>query len=203
MPLHEGSGIPEPPEKIHWNRVSTLTEGVKVFIGGKIEAQNNRYSFVSSKEEPLMVIFYNCPDSELTSAIIRAARNRNEYWNSFSSFSLVIGALSLIYIAAYFLNRPAYRITVISALVAVFLPIFPIIPPGLLFTVLYRRMTWQARNLRANADLASIGIYPVTSARRYAIRAYTLEAAAWFILLSGIFINVVFIFLIFRLLGTV
>ena len=279
LPIHEGEGVPEAPEQIHWNRVSTLSEGAKVFIGGFLTAQDGRLNFVSTKEKPLMVIFYNCPDTVLTDGIIRAARTRNEYWNSVTPISLALGALALIYIAASFLNRPAFRLTVITALVAIFVPILPLLPPGLLFTGLYRRIAWQARRYRAFWDITrlpmrylppgqdsgvlstgekygfvkfnslppeaaqeeipflipeftkeekktplylfgvlaensslpvrskdpfvSFGILPGSPqrlARRYAIKAYTLELLAWVVLLLGIGINIVFIFLILSLL---
>ncbi|MDR0323843.1 MAG: hypothetical protein LBI12_05280, partial [Treponema sp.] len=138
LPKHEENEIPETPEQIRWNRVSTLTEGVKVFIGGMVDKQNNRFSFTSTKENPLIVIFYNCHETELTSRIIQAARVRNEYWNSLTPASLVIGILSLVFVAASLLNRPAFRLNVISTLVAVFIPILPFIPPGLLLTNLHR-----------------------------------------------------------------
>jgi hypothetical protein len=290
LPAHEGEGANEAPEKIHWNRISTFTEGAKVFIGGQIKEQDNRLNFVSVKEKPLMVIFYNCPDTVLTDEIIRAARTRGEYWNSLTSASLVLGALALVYIAASFLNRPAFHITVIIALVAMFTPIYPMFPPGILLTVVYRRMTWHARRLRAFRDLARLplgylgadketctlttgekygyvkldslssegeggtfpflipeavikeekkspwylfGVFeesadsslpvkssikpsidpfvsfgllpenPAQLARFYSIKAYSLEALAWLVLLSGIAINIVFIFLILFLLGIV
>lgn len=156
LPIQEGEGVPEAPEQIRWNRVSTITEGAKVFIGGRISPRDDRLNFASTKESPLMVIFYNCPETALTDGIIRAARTRNEYWNNLTSISLIIGALALVYIAASFLNRPAFRLTVITALIAVFTPILPIFPPGLLLTVLYRRMTWVARKFRAYRDLARL-----------------------------------------------
>jgi len=153
LPVHDEEGTPEPPEKVRWNNISTLSEGIKVFIGGQLIMQDNRMSFVSTKEMPLTVIFYNCPDSSLTDEIIRFSRTQNEYWNSITPVSLVIGALSLVCVAAYFLNRPAYRLTIITALVAVFIPILPMFPPGLLLTLLYRRITWHARKLRSYRDL--------------------------------------------------
>jgi hypothetical protein len=277
LPIHEGEGIPEAPEQIRWNRVSTLTERAKVFIGGQLKMHNNRLNFSSTKEKPLMVIFYNCPDAALTGGIIRAARTRNEYWNTITPISLVIGALALLYIAVSFLNRPAFRLNVIISLVAVFIPILPMFPPGFLLTVLYRRMTWHARRFRAFWDIVrlpmrymlngkdtynlttgetygfvktgsipgeteekipfllpeygkhekknqwrlygvidktaplplkskdpfvSYGLLPDSPqrlARYYAIKAYTTEALAWLILLSGIAINIIFIFMILSL----
>ncbi|MCL2758798.1 MAG: hypothetical protein FWD22_01130 [Treponema sp.] len=202
LPIHEGDGFPDAPEQIRWNRISTITEGAKVYIGGQIEMQNNRLSFVSTKEQPLMVIFYNCPDAELSSTIIRAARARNEYWNSATPISLVIGALALIYIAASYLSRPAFRLTVITALAAVFIPILHVFPPGFLFTTLYKRLTWNALKLRADYDLARFGLLAGSSPRLavyFARRAYLLEALAWILMLLGISLNLVFIFIILYL----
>jgi len=278
-PIQEGEGSPDAPERIRWDRVSTLTEGAKVFIGGVLKTQGGRSIFVSTKEKPLMVIFYNCPDASLTPAIIRAARTHDEYWNNITPVSIAFGALALIYIAASFLNRPAFRLTVITAMIAIFIPVFPVFPPGLLLTVLYRRMTWQARRYRTFWDLArlplrflpsgqesstlsngekygyvklnspslnagepipfiipelskerkksdlycfgvlnealplpekskdpfvSFGILPdspVRLARQYARKAYTMEIFAWVILLSGIGINIVFIYMILFLIN--
>ncbi|WP_461247005.1 hypothetical protein [Treponema sp. R6D11] len=156
LPAHDEDETQEPPEKVRWNSVSTLSEGIKVFIGGQLQMHDNRMSFVSTKETPLTVIFYNCPDSSLTEELIRCARTQNEYWNGITPVSIVIGALSLFSVAAYFLNRPAYRLTTITALVAVFLPILPMFPPGLLLTLLYNRITWYARKLRSYWDLVRL-----------------------------------------------
>jgi len=199
LPLHQGEGLPEAPEQIRWNRVSTLTEGSKVFIGGQLKSHDDRLNFLSTKEFPLVVIIYNCPDAELPGAVISAARTRNEYWNSITPVSIAIGALILIYIAASFLNRPAFRLTVITAFAAVFIPILPIFPPGFLLTSLYRRLTWDARKLRASYDLARFGLLPDSTdqlARFFGIRAYSLEALAWVLMILGVCINMVFIFLI-------
>jgi len=206
LPMHEGDGLPEAPQQIRWNRVSTLTENSKVFIGGQLKMQDNRLNFISTKENPLMVIFYNCPDSELKNTIIRAARTRNEYWNSFTPVSLAVGALILISIAASYLYRPAFRLIVISSFIAVFVPILPVLPPGFVFTVLCRRLTWNARRLRINSDLAHFDLIPGASkklARRYAIKAYSLEAFAWLLMLLCITINIVFIFLVLYLLEVI
>jgi len=206
LPVHDEEGESEAPQYIRWDRVSLLQEGAKVFIGGIIKMYNNRLSFVTTKEEPLMVIFYNCPDTELTNGIIRTARTRNEYWNSLTPASLVIGALSLIFIAATFLDRPAFRLTVIASFTAVFIPILPVLPPGFLFTVLYRRLTWDARKLRIKWDFARFGLLDdssVSLVKHYAIRSYVFEALAWFFMLLGVSINLIFIFLILFLFNIV
>ncbi|MCL2761604.1 MAG: hypothetical protein FWD36_00160 [Treponema sp.] len=146
----------EAPEKIRWERVSALTVGARVFVGGLLVCQNGRWSFVSTKENPLIVIFYDGPDHSLTTQTIRAGRQRGEYWNAITPYALIIGALCQIIIAALFLSRPAFRLTVIVSIMALFVPLYPAIPPGLLFTVVYRRLTWMSRILRAYRDLARL-----------------------------------------------
>jgi hypothetical protein len=53
-----------------------------------------------------------------------------------------------------FLHRPVFRPTVVISIVALFIPLYPIVPPGLLFSFAYRRLAWKARTLRAYSDLA-------------------------------------------------
>jgi hypothetical protein len=146
----------EAPERIRWERVSTLTEGAKVFVGGLLVCKDERWNFVSTKENPLMVIFYDGPDHSLTTQTIRAGRHRGEYWNTITPYSLVIGAICQIVVAVLFLSRPAFRLTVIVSIIALFTPLYPIIPPGLLFTIVYRRLSWRSRILRAYSDLARL-----------------------------------------------
>jgi len=206
LPIHEGEGFPEAPQQIRWNRVSTITEGAKVFIAGGIKTKDDRLSFVSTKEQPLMVIFYDCTDTELAGAIIRAARTRGDYWNNITPVSLAIGALTLIFIAATYLGRPAFRLTAICALSAVFIPVLPVFPPGILFTFLYRRLSWDSRILRADYDLARYGLLPDSTLKpvnSFALRAYMLEFFAWGLLLASVCVNIIFICLIFSLLRVI
>lgn len=163
LPMQKGDGIPEifdpgdeAPEKIRWERVSALTEGAKVYVGGLLVQHEGQRNFISTKENPLLVIFYDGPDNSLATRTIRAGRRRGEYWNSVTPYSLLIGALCQILMAVLFLSRPAFRMTVIVALIALFVPLYPLIPPGLLFTVIYRRLAWRSRILRAYRDLARL-----------------------------------------------
>jgi hypothetical protein len=103
-----------------------------------------------------MVIFYDGSDQSLTTRAIRAGRRPGEYWNAITPYALAIGALCQIIIAVLFLSRPAFRPTVIVSIIALFVPLYPLIPPGLLFTVMYRRLAWRSRILRAYRDLARL-----------------------------------------------
>jgi hypothetical protein len=146
----------EAPERIRWDRVSTLTDEAKVFVGGTLEMRDDCRIFAASPGKPLLLIFYDGPDRSLAIRAIRAGRHRNEYWNPLTPYALILGALFLISLALSFLHRPAFRVTAIVSFAAVFIPLFPMAPPGVLFTVIYRRLWWQARMFRAYRDLARL-----------------------------------------------
>jgi hypothetical protein len=163
LPMQEGGGglaaydpSVEAPERIRWDRVSSLTGEAKVFVGGKLTLREDRWTFVSTKENPLLVIFYDGPDRSLTLRAIRAGRNRNEYWNAVTPYALAMGAFCELFIAFSFLSRPAFRLTVITSLVALFIPVMPVIGPGILFTGIYKRLWLRARIFRSYRDLVRL-----------------------------------------------
>jgi hypothetical protein len=144
----------EAPERIRLDRISALTEGAKVFVGGLLVLRDARWTFVSARENPLLIIFYDGPDNTLATRAIRAGRHRNEYWNRVTPYGFILNAFSQILIAASFLSRPAFRLTTLVAFAALFTPLLPFLPPGVLLTALYRRLWWRARIFRAYRDLA-------------------------------------------------
>ncbi|MDR0997845.1 MAG: hypothetical protein LBL70_02160 [Treponema sp.] len=163
LPMQEGDGQggafdpgEEAPEKIRWERVSALTDEAKVFVGGTLEIKQDCRIFAASPGKPLLLIFYDGPDRSLAVRAIRGGRHRNEYWNPITPYALILGALFLISLALSFLHRPAFHVTALVAFAAVFIPLFPMVPPGVLFTAVYRRLWWQARIFRAYRDLARL-----------------------------------------------
>lgn len=146
----------EAPRRIRWSQVSSLTEGAKVFVGGSLQSIDGRWAFAAAREHPLLVIFYEGPDQSLAFRTIRAGRHRNEYWNPVTPYAIALGAFFQLFMAVSFLPRPAFQLTALTAFIAVFTPLFPLIPPGILLTTLYRRLWWQARIFRAYRDLARL-----------------------------------------------
>jgi len=207
----------EAPEKIRWGKVSMLTEGGKVFVGGSLVYREDRWQFVSTKKNPLIVFFYDGPDRLFTTRVIQSCRQQWTYWNAITPYSLIIGALCLILLAFSLFHRPSYRLLVIFSLVSLFIPLYPIIPPGLLFTVFCRRLEFKSRMYKAYSDLARLSLrgpapedklsprpenpfdgfrmFPDATTklvRRFLIRAYTFEVLTWILLLTGIALNLVF-----------
>jgi hypothetical protein len=144
------------PERIRWEHVSAFTGEARVFVGGCLALRDNRRIFVSLPKNPLLVIFYEGSDRSLAVRTIRAGRHKNEFWNFTTPYAFVCGAFSQILLAASFFTRPAFRLTVITAFIALFAPLFPLIPPGIFLTIPSRRLWWKARICRAYRDLARL-----------------------------------------------
>jgi hypothetical protein len=144
------------PQRIRWDQISTMTEGARVFVGGNLVWRNDRLIFVSTRESPLMIIFYDGDDRSLTVRTIRAGRNKNEYWNAITPYALILGVFTQLLIALSFLARPAFRFTAVAACIALFTPLFPVFPPGILCTVVYQRLWRQARLFRIYRDIARL-----------------------------------------------
>jgi hypothetical protein len=140
--------------RFNWNRISSLTAGAKVFIGGALKEINGRQTFASLKGQPLLVIFYECSETMLSVGVVRAGKYSMEYWNNVTPYSLIGGVFSLIAIAQFFYARPIYRVTVLSAIVAIFGPLFSLLPPGLIFTLIYRNLWMRACIYRVFRDVA-------------------------------------------------
>ncbi|MDR0721159.1 MAG: hypothetical protein LBF78_16120 [Treponema sp.] len=146
----------EVPERIHFSRLSALTGEARVYVGGALVLRANRCMFVSTAEKPLLVIFYEGPERLLTARVIRGGRQAKNYQNFVTPYALILGAFSQLMIAAFYITRPAFRETVISAFTALFIPLLPLVPPGILFVVLCRRFSWRARFFEAYRDLSRL-----------------------------------------------
>jgi hypothetical protein len=146
----------ETPQRIKWGQLTALTEGAKVFVGGSLVFMHDRLGFASTRENPLMVIFYDGPDRSLAIQAIRAGRQGNEYWNSLTPYALALGVFSQLIMILFYIQRPVFQLTVIAAFAAMFIPLFPLIPPGLVFTVFYRRLWWRGRVYRAYRDMVRL-----------------------------------------------
>lgn len=146
----------EQAERVRWNRVSLITEGAKVFIGGRMEMINDRLTFASAPGEPLLVIFYDGQDQTLAIRAAQAGRHRNEFRNRFTPISFLLGVFSELSLSLYFSYRPAFGLTSLMAFLMMFSPVIPMAPPGLLFTLLHRRVLNRSRLYKMYRDLVSL-----------------------------------------------
>ncbi|MFQ3620320.1 MAG: hypothetical protein SNJ78_05160 [Spirochaetales bacterium] len=151
--LHLPLSQEEIPIIIPWNRVSTLSEGTKVYIAGPLETKQGKRVFRATLSKKLLVIFYDGEERDLLKRIIWNSRHRNEYWNVFTPASIGLGVLAEMILTYYFLHSPPLRITAILAIAGALFPILPFLPPGFFLFALYRWLWGKARFLRAERDL--------------------------------------------------
>jgi hypothetical protein len=143
-------------QRLRWDRVAALTGEARVFVGGPLALQGGRRIFAAAPGAPLQVIFYTGSDRSMAIRATWAGRRLNEYWNAATPYALALGALCLIAMAISFLSRPAFRLTAIAAFTAAFIPLFPLVPPGFLLTIVYRRLWRRGRIFRVCRDLARL-----------------------------------------------
>ena len=146
----------EAPQKISWNRIFSLPEGTKIFVSGPLRESGGQRIFKSEKGDPLTVVIYDGPEKTLLRRAIWAGRQKNEYWNNFTPGSITAGSFGS-FIHAYTLFRdPLLRFPAFVSLIASLLPVLVVLPPGVLFFFLYRRLWNRGRFLRAERDLLSL-----------------------------------------------
>jgi hypothetical protein len=159
-----------------------------------------------------IVILFEGSIETLHTRVLSSGRHKNEYWNIVTPFSITAGIFVLLFLALYFIGRPALGKVVVYSFCAVFLPLFPLIPPGLLLTMLYQRLWKDARLAIIRRDMVllemknSLRIVGESAenqtgqAKNYFNEAFICEAAAWFFLFSGIGVNIFFAVIIINLL---
>jgi hypothetical protein len=151
------------PVRVRWDTLATISEGVRVYVGGRLGEAAGHPVFVSDPGEPLLIILFDGPDRSLLVRTVQAGRQRNEYWNPATPYALALGIFSQLIMAVTYLGRPAFRLTVVVALIAVFGPLFPLMPPGVLLTALYRRLWRRARRCRSYRDLVRLPVSSVAA----------------------------------------
>jgi hypothetical protein len=200
---NEEKPAPEVPTRLKRRQIGEIESGCRVFVGGKIgETQDSQQGFITLKKCPLIVIFFEGTEANLTRQVSGAGRHRNEYWNTATPYAITAGIFSCVFIALSYLGRPAFRINVLAAFAAIFSPLLPLIPPGLVLTMLYRKCWSLSRMCISKRDLSLLaaakrGAYIFTSlADQYARRAYFFEVIAWLFLIAAIAVNIFFIAII-------
>ncbi len=144
------------PRRIKWNHVAAVSEGARIFVGGRVRSDAGRARFASDKGCPLLVILFDGQDRSLLTRAVRAGRQKNEYWNPATPFALTAGAFCQLLMALSFVNRPALSAAFSAALTLAFAPILPYLPPGLLLTAASRAAWRRGRNYRALRDLVRL-----------------------------------------------
>jgi hypothetical protein len=148
----------ESPRRTYWNRIFSLPERTSIFVSGELVHKDGRSQFSNAKDNPLMVIIYDCDDSYFYSHAILSGRQRNEYWNVLTPGSLTIGSFSLFIYFYLLIQMPYMQFPAVTAITFSLVPVMPFLPPGLVFYYIYRYLWKNARILRAERDLIRLPV---------------------------------------------
>ncbi|MDA3939553.1 MAG: hypothetical protein PF693_09615 [Spirochaetia bacterium] len=146
----------ESPQRTSWNSLFSLPEKTSIFVSGEIVNEGGRSKFSNSKENPLLVVIYDCEKSDFYSHAILSGRQRNEYWNVFTPGTLTAGSFSLFIYFYLLIQMPYMNFIAVAALSFSLVPVMPFLPPGLFFYYIYRYFWSKARILRAERDLLKL-----------------------------------------------
>jgi hypothetical protein len=146
----------ETPQVVAWEKVRSLPEGIQVLLSGTLHISGGKGRFRSGKKDDLLVLFYDGDNASLLRRAVWHGRQRNEYWNPFTGVSLGAGILTGMILSYFFLSAPMNRFPAILSIAMSLAPLVPVLPPGMVFFVLYRRLWRRGRFLRAERDILKL-----------------------------------------------
>ncbi len=143
----------EEPDYLPWKKIYSLPSGIQVYVSGPALVEDGQLIFRPREKEPLLLVIYDGARESLLKRCIWSARQKNEYYNPFTTASLILGALVLLLIAFLSaLNQELVPFSLFSLTLATF-PVVYLFPPGVFLYFLYRFFWKRSRLLRSQRDL--------------------------------------------------
>jgi hypothetical protein len=172
LPEIQGGGRPEeemlsqePPKRIPWKGISTLPEGTKVLVFGRLERSGGLPVFTGTREDPVTMIIYEGEERSILKGSIWTGRHKNELLNQFTFPSVAAGSFALFFLAYILFRNPLSRFSVLLAGTVSLFPVVLFLPPGVAFLFLYRYFWKRGRILRAERDLFQLPLIPFGARR--------------------------------------
>lgn len=188
--------------KTRWKDISSIIEGTPFWVFGSLQYRNGIPYLESSMDNRLLIIVSDS-DENLFENLIRKGRAKNEIWNSYSPYSYITGVLILI-ILSYFSYKSSFnKIFSFYLLLIAGTPFYFILPPGLFFYLLHRRLWATAVRYSVLFDLKSLGRNSSLKfkkiSRKYEIRSLISYVSGYFlnIVIAGIILFKLFQLIIF------
>jgi hypothetical protein len=143
----------EEPDYLPWKKIYSLPSGIQVFVSGPAVAEHGQLVFRPQEKDPLLLVIYDGARESLLKRCIWSARQKNEYYNPFTTVSLILGSLVLLLIAFLAALNPEFTPFALFALTLATFPVVYLFPPGVFLYFLYRFFWKRSRLLRSQRDL--------------------------------------------------
>jgi len=144
------------PTKLPWSRVFSIAEGTPVFISGEVREVEGRIRFAGDRKNPLTVIIYDGEEKTLLERSISCGRQKNEYWNFLTPWSIAIGGILSLALLNMMIKASVPTEVLIGGIIVSALPVIPFLPPGLFLSLLYTVLWRRGRYCRADRDLVAL-----------------------------------------------
>ncbi len=145
------------PRILSWKRMTFLQEGVKVYLVGFLEFRDGVLRMYGSRDVPLLAVLHEGED--VVPRSVWSGRQKNEYWNTLTPWALLAGSMALFVLAMAVLRSQEGAALVRMLLTAALFPVVPLVPPGVVFFILYLSTWRRARLLRAERDVLGLSAY--------------------------------------------
>jgi hypothetical protein len=194
---------PEAPEagsvrRLRWRSVSSVVEGTRIFVGGRLAVEEGRPVFVDDPEESLIAVIHDGDDEGLSSRLIVGGRSVNEYFGYATPLSVALGLIAISVILFISRKSPFSSVRALVFLMGA-LPALPFAPPGLFFFIAYRRLWRRALDLRIERDIRALSrpesAPPTSDVARKAVVAV---ASSVFCFALALAINYALAFIVWR-----
>jgi hypothetical protein len=144
------------PIKLPWSKIFSIAEGTAIYISGDVKVEEGRIAFSGTKKEPLIVILYDGESRTLLERSISCGRQKNEYWNFLTPWSIASGGIISLLLLDMMIKAEVSSTVLILGIIVSSLPLIPFLPPGVLFLRLYSNMWKKGRICRSDRDLISL-----------------------------------------------
>lgn len=144
------------PIKLPWSRVFSIAEGTAIFVSGDVRLEDGRAVFSGRKKDPLTVIIYDGEQRSLLERSISCGRQKNEYWNFMTPWSIAVGGILSLILLDMMIKASVSSTILLLGIIVSSLPLIPFLPPGLVFFILYSNFWKKGRLCRADRDLISL-----------------------------------------------
>ena len=175
-------------ERQRWRAVTSIQPGLKAYATGRVCRSGARLTMDSSRDDAL-VILYDGSTADVAEAALRAGRHANEYWNPVGQASLAIGVLAMAGLSSVSLSSAAPALLSAVTLTAAFLPILPVVPPGLAGFMAYRAYWKKALEYRERRDVAEYRTKGSSTAKAWQMKARMAMMASAGAFLAALLVN--------------
>ncbi len=185
-------------ERRKWSGLPSIGPGARAFVAGEARLAGGRLVMGGAGAAEPFVLIHDGDDEGIVARAIWAGRHENEYWNPITQVSLALGVASMAGIVSLALSVRTPSLIAALTLSLAFSPTLPLLPPGVIGFLAYRRFWKQALYFRAKRDIESLEKGGTVGARAWRIKADTATVASAASFMGALLVNALIVVTLLR-----